>query len=55
MKKFSFKCTCGHVMSVEAAIREEGVAKMKAMMTQQALDDHMAQNHKPEDPKPTLE
>lgn len=42
-------------MSVDAATRDEAVAKMKEMMTQKALDDHIAQYHKPEEPKPTLQ
>ena len=38
-------CTCGDVMSVDAENREEGVMKMKAMMTQDAIDAHCAEKH----------
>ena len=55
MASYSMQCTCGHVMTLEAANRDEAVGKFKAGMTQQALDEHMAQNHPPSDPKPTLE
>lgn len=42
-------------MSVDAQNREEAVAKLKEMMTQEALDEHMQQYHKSDEPKPTLE
>lgn len=48
-------CTCGQVMEVEAGSRDEAVTKMKEMMTQEALDQHFSEHHKPEEPKPTLE
>ena len=38
-------CTCGDVMGVEAETREEAVTKMKAMMTQDAIDAHVAEKH----------
>ena len=53
--KYSMKCTCGHVMTVDAADRTEAVTKMKTMMTQEMLDDHMNKFHKPDEPRPTLE
>ena len=53
MANFSFTCTCGHVMTTDAANRDEAVSKFKAGMTQQALDDHI-KTHGPNDPKPTL-
>ncbi len=52
---YSMKCTCGHVIKVEAATREEAVAKMKTEMTQEALDKHFAEYHKEGEMKPTLE
>jgi len=54
MADFSMQCTCGHVMTIDAANRDDAVAKFKAGMTQQALDEHMAQYHKADEPKPTL-
>jgi hypothetical protein len=55
MASFSMTCTCGHTMTVDAANRDEAVSMLRAGMTQQALDEHMAQYHQPGDPKPTLE
>ena len=53
---YSMKCTCGHVMKVDAPDRMQAVAKMKEMMTQQALDEHWIQYHATDTmPKPTLE
>ena len=55
MAGFSMTCTCGHTMTVEAPNREQAVAMFKAGMTQQALDDHLRQNHRPDEAKPSLE
>jgi len=55
MASYSMQCTCGHVMTVEAGNRDQAVGMFKAGMTQQALDEHMAQYHQPGDQKPTLE
>ena len=56
MKKYSMKCTCGHVMSVDAMDRNEAVMKMKSMMDQKALDGHWQQYHGNDTmQKPTLE
>lgn len=45
MKKFSFKCSCGHVATVDAATREEAVAKIKAMETPEEVAKHFAEKH----------
>lgn len=42
-------------MTVEAGTKEEAIKKMQEMMTQAALDDHMATFHKPDEQKPTLQ
>lgn len=56
MKKFSMKCSCGHVMTVDANTREEAVEKMKTMEDQNALDQHWTEKHQNDTmPKPTLE
>ena len=55
MASFSMTCTCGHTMTLDAANRDAAVSMFKAGMTQQALDDHMRQYHKPEEQKPTLQ
>ncbi len=42
-------------MTVDANTQEEAVEKMKAMMDQNALDQHWMQNHQNDTmPKPTL-
>ncbi len=38
-------CTCGDTMTVEAANRDEAVAKLKAMMTEDAIKQHMEEKH----------
>ena len=43
--KYSMKCMCGDVMDMEAENREEAVRKFKEMMTQDAIDAHMAEKH----------
>jgi uncharacterized protein YqfB (UPF0267 family) len=45
MQKFKMTCSCGDVMEVEAADRDGAVAQLKAMMTQEAIDAHMAEKH----------
>lgn len=51
---YSMQCTCGHVMSVDAVSRDEAVAQLKGMMTQQAMEQHFAEKH-PGEPVPPLE
>lgn len=56
MMNFSMTCSCGDIMKVEAANREEAVTKMKAMMTQVAVDAHWVEKHTTDQmPKPTLQ
>ena len=55
MASFSMTCTCGHVMTLDAANRDEAVTKFKAGMNQEALDQHFRQRHQPSEQKPTLE
>lgn len=54
MMKYSFTCTCGDVMSVDAENREEAVAKLKEMMSEKATAEHMAEKHAGE-PVPSQE
>jgi hypothetical protein len=54
MASYSMTCSCGQTMAVDASSREEAVRMLQGGMTQPALDDHMRQFHKPEEPKPTL-
>lgn len=45
MSKFSMTCSCGDKMGVEAESREDAVMQMKTMMTQDAINAHMAEKH----------
>jgi hypothetical protein len=54
MASFSMTCTCGHTMAIEAANRDEAVAKFKQGMTQEALDEHFRERHQTTEQKPTL-
>lgn len=45
MNKFSMTCSCGDVMNADAATKEEAVAEIQGMMTQDAIDKHMAEKH----------
>lgn len=42
---FSMTCTCGDEMKVSAASREEAVAQLKGMMTEEAVKRHMEEKH----------
>lgn len=42
---YSMKCTCGDVIRVEAATREEAVAKIKGMMPPEMVANHMSEKH----------
>ena len=45
MANYAMTCSCGEIMSLEAPSRDEAVAQFTAFMTQDALDQHMAQFH----------
>ena len=45
MKKFSFKCTCGDVMTVDAMTKEEAIVKLKELMGPDMVAKHMANKH----------
>ncbi len=45
MQTFKFTCTCGHEMTADASNREEAVAKLKDMMSEDAIKQHMADKH----------
>ena len=49
------KCTCGHVMSVDADSKEDAISQMKELMTEDALNDHFKKYHKEDEQKPTLD
>jgi len=54
MATFNMTCGCGEQMSVEAGSREEAIGMLKAGMTQEAVDAHLAQHHANDPIKPTL-
>ena len=51
---YSFKCTCGHVVTADAQSREEAVDKLMGVMTPEAVVAHIAEKH-PGEPVPTPE
>jgi len=51
---FEMKCDCGKTVTVEAANRDEAVQKVKEIMTEDAIKEHMASGH-PGQPVPTPE
>ena len=56
MKKYSFKCSCGYVLMVGAAGREEAVVMIKQMMGREdTMKDHFAKYHKSGEPLPSRE
>ena len=55
MANFSFTCTCGHTMTLDAPNRDAAVEMFQAGMTQEALDQHWRERHDASQPKPTLE
>ena len=54
MASYSMTCTCGQVMSVDAGSRDDAVKQLQGFMTQDGLDAHMKQYHKPDEQAPTL-
>ena len=54
MMKFKMTCTCGDVMDMEAATKEEAIEKFKGMMTADAVAKHFADKHSGQ-PVPTMD
>jgi hypothetical protein len=52
--KYEMNCDCGKTVSVEAASREEAIGKVKEIMNEDAIIEHMASDH-PGQPVPTVE
>lgn len=50
--KYSFKCTCGQIMTVDGNNREEALQNAKDMMTEEAVKSHMEEKH-PGQPVPS--
>jgi hypothetical protein len=53
MSEYSMTCSCGDVLRVEADSNEDAVSKIQSMMTEEAMQAHMAQKHAGQ-PVPTL-
>jgi hypothetical protein len=51
---YEMKCDCGKTVSVEASDRDEAIRKVKEIMTEDAIKEHMAAEH-PGQPVPTPE
>jgi predicted phosphatase len=43
--KFSMICSCGYILSTEAASRVYAIKKLKAMTTSSLLEKHMIEMH----------
>lgn len=54
MHKFTMVCSCGDPMTVEAETREEAVAKLQGMMTEEAIAAHMTDKHPGEQQIPSV-
>ena len=56
MKKFSMKCSCGDVQTVDSDTREGAIKIFTDMMDQKAMDEHWLKMHADDKmPKPTLD
>lgn len=53
MSDFTMTCTCGDIMKVSAASRDEAVTQLKGMMTEEAIAQHMQEKH-PGDAVPSV-
>jgi len=42
---YSMTCSCGDVMTVQANTRDEAVKKLKSLMNEEAVTEHMARKH----------
>ncbi|MDP3735134.1 MAG: hypothetical protein Q8R39_01750 [bacterium] len=45
MTSYKMTCPCGDTMTVEAATRDEAVAKFKSMMNEAGIKAHMDEKH----------
>ncbi len=51
---YEMKCDCGKTVTVEASNKDEAVHKVKEIMNEEAIKEHMASEH-PGQPVPTVE
>ena len=52
--KYEMSCDCGMKVPVEAASRDDAIQKVKDIMTEDAIKEHMASGHEGQ-PVPTVE
>jgi hypothetical protein len=52
--KYKMSCDCGKTVSIDANCRDEAIQKIKAIMNEEAIKEHMASDH-PGQPVPTVE
>ena len=45
MASYKMTCSCGDTMTVDAATRDEAVAKFKGMMDEAGIKMHMSEKH----------
>ena len=45
MNKYSITCTCGEIISVDAGSKEEAITKLKDMMNEEAVMNHISESH----------
>lgn len=43
--QYSMTCSCGDTQTMDGATREEAVAKLKEMMTEEMIQKHMTEKH----------
>lgn len=55
MQTYSFTCSCGDAMTVEASNHAEAVTKFKDMMTAESIAAHFAEKHEGETAIPSVE
>jgi hypothetical protein len=53
MTAFHMTCSCGHDIKVDAADRDQAVAKIQSMMDENAIDAHLKEKHEGE-PVPSV-
>jgi hypothetical protein len=54
MPNYVMNCSCGDEMKIDAADRDEAVAKLQSAMTEPAIQAHMEEKH-PGEEVPTVE
>ena len=53
MAAFHMQCSCGHDIKVEAKSRTDAVSKIKGLLDEKAIEEHLKTRHKGE-PAPSV-